>query len=199
MLLVDVAGDDDEAKRLAWRELYERHAPTLYGWLRDKERFHRHDPDDVLVLTFEEVFNGAASKFFAEGKLDTASAKTAVRKWLFGILRNKLLQLESSRPRESPLPEKYDPPDPGEASSNDEEAESPVLQAAREVLTDEEWEIVWLKLQYVSDDMMTHPPSEFVADIATKLGVKPATIRKKYERALEKVKERLIHLELVPQ
>lgn len=184
------------AARAAWGEFFVRHRAYLFyacrGWGQDAA--------DIVAETFRRI-RLRAGQFRREplvGVTDPVARTNIVRGWLGQIAHRVALDLY--RRRES-TPQALDPIElderAGVAPAQPDVEASPgvvecVQRAIREVLTDREREVVYATMQYYDVDRgVSAMPPEAVAELARRLGMTAASIRKTRERAYEKLRVRL--------
>jgi RNA polymerase sigma-70 factor (ECF subfamily) len=124
-LIEQVAGGDETAFRTLYERYSERTLRYAYTLLRN-----RHLAEDVVQDTMVAVWKGA----------DRFSGRSKVSTWIFGIARNKALDLLRREKRGARVPElKLVSPDPAPGIERDEN-----VRTALETLSTDHREVVFL-------------------------------------------------------
>lgn len=192
---------DPDAAADAWCTLYKRHINYLFSKVRSAANFVGRgiSPEFIVESAFYEVYLRAADKFEPQRYKDDDHARRHVRAWLGAIAHHHLLSAIKSRANE-PLSVRdpgilaltIDPRHDGESVRPDCRGDIDVTSVARSVLSQDEKEIVWLKMQYYDGDTgQSRVPPEQLAELCKRQSITKEVLRKRYERALTKLKEAL--------
>jgi RNA polymerase sigma factor (sigma-70 family) len=193
----DHGSDDAIAARVAWGEFFVRHRAFLFhacrGW--------GGEAADIVSETFRRVRLKAGQ--FPRERLDGATDPDArvnvVRAWLGLMARRVAIDLYRRRALAGQFldPVELCERDGGADARRDpavatEEVVERVQQAVQDVLTDREREVVYATMQYYDVGLgRSNMTPEAVAELARRLGMTAASIRKTRERAYEKLRARL--------
>lgn len=195
--------EDPDAADQAWLELYSRHAKYILSCVERATNFVGRglSPEDIVVQTFSEVYLRAADGFEPGKYASDDDARKHVRVWLGSVARFEVLGAIQSRAHESIgvqdpelLSQRVDAghPTPGTDGHKASEAKTAV-EVAEAVLSFEEREILWLKMQYYNPDTgESWVPPEEVDLLCQKQSISKVAFRKRYERALDKIREALV-------
>jgi DNA-directed RNA polymerase specialized sigma24 family protein len=195
--------EDPDAAGDAWRELYQRHVKFVHWRVERATSFVGRGlvPEDIVEQTFTEVYLRAADGFNPGEYTSDDDARRHVRAWLGKVAHFELLGAIQSRAHESIIvrdPEllsfRVDRPHPGElADGNPSQGIVDVSNAAQSVLSPDELEIVWLKMHYYDPETgESWVPAADQDMICAKQGLSKPAFRKRYERALLKIKDSLV-------
>jgi RNA polymerase sigma factor (sigma-70 family) len=188
---------DAVAARAAWGEFFVRHRAFLYhccrGW--------GSEAADIVAETFRRVRlkAGQFPRDRLDGVTDPAARMNIVRAWLGLMARRVAIDLHRLRARAGEVlgPVELEERACGADARRDTvgastEVVERVRQAVRDVLTDREREVVNATLQYYDVGLgRSAMPTEAVTELARRLGMTAASIRKTRERAYEKLRARL--------
>lgn len=169
--LILAVGQGDER---AFTELYLRAHKAVFGFALSIVK-HRQDAEDVMQDTFLRA-DGAAARYEPRGK---------PMAWLLTIARNLALERLRAR-RDMPL-EQEDWQGLGAHDPTEEQEDRMILEAAMELLSDEERQV--LTLHAMSG--LKH------RETAALLGLPLSTVLSKYRRSLIKLKTYLEEVEQV--
>ena len=194
--LIDRKNEDPDSAADAWVELHSRHVRFVYGCVRDAGSLVGRglDIEDIVEQTFQRVYLTAAETFRPGEYADDAAARRHVLGWLAAIARNEFFKAIESRGSEylavyEPDPEALSDSD-SERAQQVGEPQKQLRQVAETVLSPDELEIVWLKMQYFDVDTGdSRLPSDELEKICTRQGITKAAFRKRYDRALDKIQE----------
>lgn len=147
-----------------------------------------------MEQTFQRVYLTAAETFQPGEYADSDAARRHVLAWIGAIARKEFLKAIASRGSEYSAV--YEP-DPEASSESESDGSRPVAeqqeqlrQVAETVLSPDELEIVWLKMQYYDADAgESRLPSDELERICTRQGITKAAFRKRYTRALNRIEQ----------
>lgn len=202
VLLIGQKTDDQDVADRAWVELYRRHVRFVFTQVRRAGSLVGRgiDDEDVVVRVFEEVYLKAATEFRPGDYADADEARRHVLGWLGKITRHTFLKEIASRENEFWSVEE----EPGvttggkSESCGDQDGSSNVLNITKNILTPDEFDIVWLKMQYYDvDSGESRLPTKDLEELCLKQRITKPTFRKRYERALAKVEDALIQAQVV--
>ena len=191
--------EDPDAADQAWLELYSRHAKYVLSCVERAASFVGRglSPEDIVVQTFSEVYLRAADGFESGNYASDDDARKHVRVWLGSVARFEVLGTIQSRAHESIgvhdpelLGQRVDARHPTPSTDGHKATEGKTAAAVAEaVLSSDEREILWLKMQYYNPDTgESWVPPEEVDLLCQKQAISKAAFRKRYERALDKIK-----------
>ncbi|NQT37795.1 MAG: sigma-70 family RNA polymerase sigma factor [Planctomycetes bacterium] len=194
--LIARKNEDPDSAADAWVELHSRHVPFVYSCVKDAGSLVGRGVgiEDIVEQTFQRVYLTAAETFRPGEYADSDAARHHVLAWIGTIARKEFLKAIESRGNEYLAV--YEP-DPEASSEFEREGSQPVAeqqsqlrQVAETVLSPDELEIVWLKMQYYDADAgESRLPSDELEGICTRQGITKAAFRKRYARALDKIEQ----------
>ncbi len=199
-LIRDRRADPDAAGQ-AYIWLHERHAKLLYEFVRRSASLlvgRGIDPADVVEMTFQRVYLHAADTF-KSGTYEDSDATAHVQVWLNRIAKCQLLDAIKSHDAEYHEIPNDDSwlAEVAAKVSGDEESDAVMLvrRIVRVVLSPEEQEIVWFKMQhYRIDTRQSLPPKDELAAFCDRLKITQQALRQRYVRAIAKIREQIIEV-----
>ena len=192
--------EDPERRRAGRLELYARHAKYVLGCVQRASSFVGRGltAEDIVVQTFSEVYLRAADGFQAGEYATDDDARKHVRVWLGRIAHFEFLGAIQSRAHESIrlrdpelLSLRADAAHAMPSTDGQTLSEAQTLaDAANAVLNPDELEILWLKMQHYDPETgESWVPPEEIHLVCEKQAISNPVFRKRYERALNKIRE----------
>jgi len=195
LALIRAREQDRQAAEDAWVELYGRHVRFVYSQVQNAGSLigRALGVEDIVEQVFQRVWLGAADRF-TPGQYENADdARRHVLAWLGRIATREFQKALASRGAEY-IPAR-DPCNIVKLESPANEIE-PSSDAARlksiaeDVLSADELEIVWLKMQYYDQSTGdSRVPPEELSAICARQDITKEVFRKRYERALAKIEQ----------
>ncbi|REJ88254.1 MAG: sigma-70 family RNA polymerase sigma factor [Planctomycetota bacterium] len=189
--------EDPDAAADAWVELRTRHVDFIYHGVLGARNLVGHgiDIEDIVERTFQEVYLKAAETFRPGTYADSDDARRHVAGWLGAIAKNELVEAITSRGNKYVAV--FDPETTPESESDMAEPAEPaggqanhLAEVAKSVLSSDDLEIVWLKMQYYDADTgKSQIPSEQLDAICAQQGISKDVFRQRYKRALATIEQ----------
>jgi DNA-directed RNA polymerase specialized sigma24 family protein len=193
-----------EAER-AWMELYSRHVRFIYSQVQSAGSLVGRpiSVEDVVERVFQQVWLGAADRFQSGHYDNPDDARRHVLAWLGKIAVCEFKQALASRGNEFLVVREPTKFVNQESSTRDvvctDEAAF-IKGIAEDVLSADELEIVWLKMQYYDPclgDSRVSPDD--LSAICAHQHITKEVFRKRYERAIAKIREAISCVETASQ
>ncbi len=174
---------------------FERHRQSVYKTVKRCEyklNGFSKDPSDIVIETFERVWDSGAATFDLNGVRSPSDQIGRVRAWLNTIAANIVKSLLRQR-KKLRLPVEANPDEEkflAGSQASDDRRHSELHKLVASVLDEREIEILWLKIGHFDPiTEKSQPPSDLVESICNKWKISEVVFRQIYARSLKKLKE----------